>query len=179
MKVGLRTPSLKKSFKARTTGRAKRAMKRAINPAYGHKGVGFIKNPQKAMYNKVYQKTTVDGLSAVKKASTQKRQTNIKVAPNKKITITTSATPKKITTTSVTPKKELPLNIIVKDGKAKIGNKFYTKKSILRYRLFFVISGWFIILCGCASLPIGILFIALGIFFLICASVYKKIAKQC
>ena len=30
MKFGLRTPSLKKSFKARTTGRAKRAVKKAL-----------------------------------------------------------------------------------------------------------------------------------------------------
>ena len=31
MKVGMRTPSLKKSFKARTTGRAKRAVKSAMS----------------------------------------------------------------------------------------------------------------------------------------------------
>ncbi len=38
-----RKPSLKVSFKARTTGRAKRAVKRAIIPGYGKKGTGFIK----------------------------------------------------------------------------------------------------------------------------------------
>lgn len=32
-----RKPSLKASFKARTTGRAKRAVKRAIIPGYGKK----------------------------------------------------------------------------------------------------------------------------------------------
>jgi len=58
MKVGMRTPNLKKSFKARTTGKAKRAAMRAINPAYGKKGTGMITNPKKAMYNKVYNKTT-------------------------------------------------------------------------------------------------------------------------
>lgn len=41
-----RKPSLKASFKARTTGRAKRAVKRAIIPGYGKKGTGFIKNPK-------------------------------------------------------------------------------------------------------------------------------------
>jgi len=58
MKFGLRTPSLKKSFRARTTGRAKRAVKKAIIPGYGKKGMGWIKNPKKAAYNKVYNKTS-------------------------------------------------------------------------------------------------------------------------
>ncbi len=35
MKFGMRKPSIKKSIKARTTGRAKRAIKKSINPAYG------------------------------------------------------------------------------------------------------------------------------------------------
>ena len=62
MKFGLRTPSIKKSFSARTTGRAKRAIKKAIIPGYGKKGMGWLKNPKKAAYNKVYNKTTF-GLS--------------------------------------------------------------------------------------------------------------------
>lgn len=65
MKIGFRTPSLKKSLKARTTGRAKRALKKAVNPTYGKKGMGLIKDPKKAVYNKVYNKTTID----VKKTS--------------------------------------------------------------------------------------------------------------
>ncbi|EDT74184.1 hypothetical protein [Clostridium butyricum] len=58
MKFGMRTPSLKKSFKARTTGKAKRALKKAIIPGYGKKGMGWITNPKKAAYNKIYNKTT-------------------------------------------------------------------------------------------------------------------------
>lgn len=58
MKMGMRKPSLKKSFKARTTGKAKRALKKAIIPGYGQKGRGWITNPKKAAYNKVYRKTT-------------------------------------------------------------------------------------------------------------------------
>ena len=54
VKVGLRKPNLKTSLKARTTGRAKRAVKRAIIPGYGKKGMGWIKNPKKAAYNAVY-----------------------------------------------------------------------------------------------------------------------------
>lgn len=55
-----RTPSIKKSFKARTTRKLKRSMKRAINPTYGKKGMGWAKNPKRAMYNKVYNKCTID-----------------------------------------------------------------------------------------------------------------------
>lgn len=58
MKMGFRTPSLKKSFKARTTSKYKRKMKSAIDPTYGKKGVGWFKNPKKALYNKIYNKTT-------------------------------------------------------------------------------------------------------------------------
>lgn len=58
MKYGIRKPSLRKSISARTTGRAKRAVKRALIPGYGKKGTGIIKNPKKALYNKVYHKTT-------------------------------------------------------------------------------------------------------------------------
>ena len=58
MKIGFRTPSLKKSFKARTTSKYKRKLKSAIDPTYGKKGVGWFKNPKKALYNKIYNKTT-------------------------------------------------------------------------------------------------------------------------
>ncbi|WP_243158965.1 hypothetical protein [Clostridium perfringens] len=58
MKFGVRKPSIKKSIKARTTGRAKRAIKKSINPAYGKKGMGIINNPKKSLYNKVYNKSS-------------------------------------------------------------------------------------------------------------------------
>ena len=58
MKFGLRKPSLKRSIKARTTGRLKRSVKKALIPGYGKKGMGWIKNPKKAAYNKVYNKTS-------------------------------------------------------------------------------------------------------------------------
>ncbi|WP_436514047.1 hypothetical protein [Clostridium thermobutyricum] len=65
MKIGVRKPSIKKSISARTTGRAKRAVKKSINPAYGKKGMGWINNPSKAAYNKVYNKTTVSAKDLV------------------------------------------------------------------------------------------------------------------
>lgn len=58
MKFGMRKTSIKKSIAARTTGRAKRAVKKAIIPGYGKKGSGWIKNPKKAAYNKIYNKTS-------------------------------------------------------------------------------------------------------------------------
>ena len=58
MKFGMRKPSIKKSIAARTTGRAKRSLKKAIIPGYGKKETGWIKNPKKAVYNKIYNKTS-------------------------------------------------------------------------------------------------------------------------
>lgn len=58
MKFGFRTPSLKKSLSARTTGSFKRSLKKKIIPGYGKKGVGWLRNPKKAAYNKAYNKTT-------------------------------------------------------------------------------------------------------------------------
>lgn len=58
MKFGMRKPSLKKAFKSRTTSKVKRKAKKAINPLYGKKGIGFAKNPSKSLKNKVYKKTT-------------------------------------------------------------------------------------------------------------------------
>lgn len=58
MKVGLRTPNLKKSIKSRTTGKITRAYKKSINPFYGKKGIGLIHNPEKTIYNKIYSKMT-------------------------------------------------------------------------------------------------------------------------
>lgn len=69
MKIGVRTPNLKKSLKARTTGRINRTLKKSVNPLYGKKGMGYIKNPEKAIYNKAYHKVTVDPLKPLKNGS--------------------------------------------------------------------------------------------------------------
>ena len=58
MKFGIRKPSIKKSLRARTTGRAKRAVKKKLIPGYGRNGMGWFKNPRKATYNKIYRKTS-------------------------------------------------------------------------------------------------------------------------
>jgi hypothetical protein len=58
MKFGMRTPSLKRSLKARTTSKWKRQAKKAIISGYGRKGAGWVKSPRKAAYNKVYRKTS-------------------------------------------------------------------------------------------------------------------------
>lgn len=42
MKYGKRKPSIKKSISARTTGRAKRVVNKAVIPRYGEKGWVWI-----------------------------------------------------------------------------------------------------------------------------------------
>lgn len=49
MKVGFRTPSVKRSISARMTGQAKRAIKRALIPGYGKRGMDIL-HPKKALY---------------------------------------------------------------------------------------------------------------------------------
>ena len=58
MKYGVRTPSISKSIGARTSGRVIRSINRSVNPYYGKKGMGWVNNPRKAGYNKVYNKTS-------------------------------------------------------------------------------------------------------------------------
>ncbi len=55
MKFGFRTPSLNKRIAARTS------VKRAVQNSLGLKaprGYGWITNPKKAAYNRVYSRTT-------------------------------------------------------------------------------------------------------------------------
>jgi len=68
MKFGLRTPSLKKRISARTS------WKRVVRHSMGLKaprGMGFVTNPKKALYNKVYNKTSfsIDHLPGTKKGT--------------------------------------------------------------------------------------------------------------
>ena len=69
MKYGVRKPNVKKSIKARTTGKVKRQVKKAVNPLYGKKGIGIVNDPKKAAYNAVYSRTTVGVSDVMKSAS--------------------------------------------------------------------------------------------------------------
>lgn len=72
MKVGIRTPILKKRICARTTGKYKRKIKSTLNPLYGKKGMGYIKNPKRALKNKIYHATTVDALTPMAPSAKKK-----------------------------------------------------------------------------------------------------------
>lgn len=58
MKFGMRKPSITRSLKARTTGRAKRSVKRAVVPGYGQRGMGLIKDPKRSVKGAAYKRTT-------------------------------------------------------------------------------------------------------------------------
>ena len=64
MKFGIRIPSLKKRISARTS------IKRQIVNRAGlkmPKGYGWVRNPEKYIYNKVYNKTSFDIFKLLKK----------------------------------------------------------------------------------------------------------------
>lgn len=88
MKFGVRKPSFKKSIKARTTGRINRAVKRTVNPLYGKKGVGFVKDPSRSIKNAVYQRTTFSifghGGSSKKAASFSGSSIDLGYTPSEK-----------------------------------------------------------------------------------------------
>lgn len=74
IKVGLRKPSLKKSIAARTKGRATRALKKAIIPNYGKRGMGWA-HPKQKVYNALYSRTTIDSRKLFTEANSQKIKT--------------------------------------------------------------------------------------------------------
>jgi len=55
MKFGIRKPSLKKRIAARTS--VKRAMRHNLG-IKAPRGMGWVTNPKKAAYNRVYNRTT-------------------------------------------------------------------------------------------------------------------------
>lgn len=59
MKIGVRKRSFSKSFKARTTGKIKRKLKKSVNPLYGKKNINIAKNPSKYVKDKAYHSLTV------------------------------------------------------------------------------------------------------------------------
>ncbi|MGO1469791.1 MAG: hypothetical protein ACTHW2_07195 [Tissierella sp.] len=64
MKFGIRKPSLKKKISAKTS------IKRQIIHRSGIKmprGKGWIRNPKKYAYNKVYNKTSINPFRLIKK----------------------------------------------------------------------------------------------------------------
>lgn len=64
MKIGIRTPSIKKRISARTS------VKRQVVHRAGIKmprGYGWVRNPKKYAYNKVYNKTSFDIFKLLKK----------------------------------------------------------------------------------------------------------------
>lgn len=66
MKFGMRKPNIKKSIRARTTGKVKRRVKRTVNPLYGKKGMGMIRDPKRSIQGRIYRRTTFSLLDVVK-----------------------------------------------------------------------------------------------------------------
>ncbi len=58
---------IKKVLESENNRQSQTCRKKATIPGYGKKGVGWIKNPKKAAYNKVYKKTTFSIMDVFKK----------------------------------------------------------------------------------------------------------------
>ena len=64
MKIGFRTPSLKKRISARTSIKRQAVHRAGLKMPRGY---GWVRNPKKYAYNKVYQRTSFDIFSSLKK----------------------------------------------------------------------------------------------------------------
>ena len=169
MKVGMRKPSVKKSIKARTTGKAKRAVKKAVIPGYGKKGSGWIKDPKKAAYNKVYNKTTF-GVNDIYKGLSSSDSHNVShthAHANEQIVSVVSVDPEleKI----LTPQER---EAIIKPNGKPEKIKLYSVCSILS--LVFAIPLLLFGLIGFSySLAFGMIFIIFSLPFFLMARSYK------
>lgn len=157
MKFGYRKPSIKKSIKARTTGKIKRQAKKAINPMYGQKGVGFIKNPQKSIKDSIYHKTTYDITAPLKEQSTNERTSKIYTNDNK-----------------FSNENDIQLYEIIDADTVKIGNKKYSKKQTKKFCIIFLIFAVVYLLIGLYIFP----FLILGLFFFFISYTWNKIHKE-
>ena len=153
MKIGVRKPSIKRSISARTTGKLKRTVNKAVNPLYGQKGMGYINNPKKAVYNKVYNKTTV-GVSDILHTPQQH-------------TPSTRETHGNYNTQSATPNGSTTIDI------SKYPNSASTYKGT---GTFLIIIAWIIGIAGVFILPVGLLFVGIAVLLGSVGKKYKKVA---
>ena len=160
MKKGYRTPSIKKSISARTTGKATRAVKKAVNPTYGKKGMGIINDPKRAMYNKVYNKTTFSLKSGNSSSSSSSSFDECE-----KIYVNDPY---------YSPKGYM----IVEDKIVVNGKKWYDSSKLLRNRILYLIFGLFLLIIGLGSIPFGIILIIFGITSLYTSHDFSKMRKE-
>lgn len=156
MKFGVRKPSIKRSISARTTGQIKRTINKSVNPLYGKKGMGYINNPQKAVYNKVYNKTTVGVRDIID-------------SPKSTKTSNSYVTDVEINNADNAPKYSAS-NIDL--------SKYRSSASMYKSTgTFLIIVACILAFAGLFTLPIGLLFIGLAIVFWSVGNNYRKISK--
>lgn len=126
MRFGIRKPSFKKSFAAKTTGKLKRKLKKSVNPLYGKKGMGFLKSPKASLKNKIYKKTTVSVKNIVNSGTSSKHSKKVATTSIKPITCN-NVTNTKGTLPSITrPVSSITSQKGTKNMKCPICNKDYT-----------------------------------------------------
>lgn len=188
MKYGMRKPSVKKSIKARTTGNVKRAVKKAVVPGYGKKGSGWVKDPKKAAYNKVYNKTTF-GVNDVYKGSSHSSSSKRTYSDN--IQPDTSKTSFLEIQNILTPQElkkyhslyragcvigEDPGGIIKPNGSiAKLTMYKVSRILALVVAVLLLLFGLLVLI---TSIPAGLIFIVVSIPFFAMARTYKTITSM-
>lgn len=170
MKIGVRKPNVKSRIKARTTGKVKRSVKKAVNPLYGKKGMGLINDPKKAVYNKVYNKTSVsvDDLLTPSKSS-NKKSTSKSPAKN------SNQHEKSITQTT---KKPVEKDYVIDGDVAIFGNKRMNTKQLKTYSLLMLLASILTIIAGFNTMPLGIILVLVGIVLFFVSRSYARARKE-
>jgi len=175
VKVGVRKPSIKKSISARTKGRVTRAVKKSVNPLYGKKGMGVINDPKKAVYNKIYNKTSI-GVKDIYASSGK--------APSYSSSSTRTGSAYSGSDAFFEGGEALPSSRHLNETPPEIQTNFekavQNKYSAAMYRLFGIVGLFFAIALPIFCFKLGVMeliSLALAAIYLFVGKFYLKVAK--
>lgn len=172
MKIGIRKPSIKKSLKARTTGKLKRTLKSSVNPLYGKKGMGLINNPKKSIYNRVYNRTTV-GISDIVNNNGKKKKYNLNDNSLDNVLSNDNLNNDTKSNNGVFYQVLDKNNVIINGITYSRGTIMFFQKCFAFFTFFIGIGGILLL-----SIGIGIIFILFAIVMFFLSKKYKEIYNE-
>ncbi len=119
-------------------------------------GMGYINNPKKAIYNKIYNKTSRSIFDDINSKSNNSYNINAKNDNNPSCSMYET----------------------VEKNKIRIGTSYYTTSSLRGFAVFYIIIGIVLIPLSFFIFPFGIITLIVGIWVLFNAYKYLKLCKE-
>lgn len=119
-------------------------------------GMGYINNPKKAVYNRVYNKTSRSIFDDINGKSNNSSNTKTKNDNN--------------------PSRSM--YEVVEKNKIRISTSYYTTSSLRGFAVFYIIIGIVLIPLSFFIFPFGIITLIVGIWVLFNACKYLKLCKE-